>query len=100
MERPMSRIRAGRPLFVGIAALALLAAGGAGRTRARAPDPDTGKKIKALLEERRDILRAAWKNRQEAFRAGRLGSVELARDSELLLEAELELAATPAERVT
>jgi outer membrane protein TolC len=62
-------------------------------------DKATQAQVRKLLEERRDALRKVIEARQKEFEVGR-GSLDgLLRTARKLLQAELELATTPAQRI-
>jgi hypothetical protein len=94
----MTRIKwAAAALLLGAAALL----GRSARTTEAAPVGKVGDspKVKALLKERRDELRAAFKPVRRDLLAGRItlrGALEVSRQ---LLQAELEAAEKPADRV-
>jgi outer membrane protein TolC len=56
-------------------------------------------RVKALLRERRDELRQAFKARNKEYLAGRIATDALMELSRLLVQAELEAAEKPADRV-
>ncbi len=65
----------------------------------KALDAATQAQIKALLVERRDVLRKGMKGIETAFLAGRGALTEMGKTSRLLLEAELALAEKGEQRI-
>jgi hypothetical protein len=63
------------------------------------PEKKDSPEVKALLKERRDLLKTAVLARSQELAAGRGTLAPLLHVSRELLKAELELATTPAERV-
>jgi outer membrane protein TolC len=66
---------------------------------AEKPDAKTQERIKKLLTERRDTLKKAVDARKEEFEAGRITLDEMLGVAKKFLQAELDLATKPAERL-
>jgi hypothetical protein len=88
-----------KSVFTGLVAALLAGAAAAAPGPAILPDKATQDKIRALLTERRDALREVLKGLEVQFEVGRLTTDVVLKAHRAVLETELELATTPAERV-
>ena len=67
--------------------------------RGKVLDKETAAQVRKLQEKRRDLLRQALDERMRLWKAGRIQMEEVVGPAKRLLAAELELAATDAERI-
>lgn len=95
MRKSISR----RSVF-GMSVLLLLAATFALSAADAPPSPATATDVRQLLQERRDVLAQLTEVRQKLYQEGRVAIDAVGRAQLDLLDAELELAETPRERVT